>query len=134
MKKTILKISSLLTIFWLTFNQKVIAASVDDLLPRPGVPDTEFSASNPQLETVANLPEVSAEGLITVLIRTILGWAIIITLVAIVVAGIFFIKAEGDEEKIGKARIMLIYLIIGMIIMSAAYGIVAGVIQFSPFQ
>jgi len=104
---------------------------LDVLLPLPG----EESENGPEeLEVVANLPNVSLEEAIANTITTILGATMILTLIAIIAAGAYFLTAEGDEEKVTKAKRIIIYLVIGMSIMAAAYGIVAGIAQFEFFE
>lgn len=111
------------------------------LLPRPGEASTETDFgdnSTPkkyeELKAVGALPSVTINSAMTTIIKTILGWAMIITLVAIVVTGIFYLISMGKEEDISKAKDIIIYLIIGMAIMAASYGIVSGISEFNFFN
>lgn len=110
----------------------------DDLLPRPGESTGSFQsgrieAEYPEVAAVGDLPEVTAEGAVTIAIQTVLGWAMLLALVAIVVASIYYIKGEGEEEQIAKAKRIIVYLVVGMIVMAAAYGIVTGAARFQFF-
>jgi len=111
---------------------------VSDLLPRPGESGTESSVvitnKYKELDAVGNLPEIGIEGAMTTVIKTILGWAMIITVVALVIMGIYYLISMGNEEDISKAKDIILYLIIGMAIMAAAYGVVAGISQFDFFN
>jgi hypothetical protein len=105
--------------------------AVRSLLPRPGEFDKK---SNNELKAIGSLPEVSAESLIKTVIKTILGASMLLTLIAIVFAAVYYIKSQGQEEDISKAKNIILFLIIGMVIMAGAYGIVSGVIQFKFFD
>ncbi len=56
-----------------------------------------------------------------------------LTIIALVIAGVYYLTAEGDEEKVGKAKNIIVYLIIGMAIMAAAFGFVSGIAQLDFF-
>lgn len=92
-------------------------------------PDTSKSDA----KQVANLPDVSLEGGMTLVIKTILKSAMLLTIIAIVVAAIYYIISRGKDEDMTKAKDIILYLIIGMAIIAAAYGIIAGVTQFNVF-
>lgn len=85
-------------------------------------------------EIVEGLPVVTIEVAIATTIQTILGWAMLITIIAIVVAAIYYLKSQGKEEDLSKAKNIIVYLIVGMAIMAAAYGIVTGIAEFDFFR
>ena len=123
----------LLTIIILTlaFGTQALAINVDkDLLPRP----TTTGEGVTELTATGNLPKVSIENFYATIIKTLLGWAMLITLAAIVVAAIYYLKSRGKEEDISKAKDIILYLAIGMAIMAGAYGIVSGLVQFEFFE
>jgi hypothetical protein len=94
----------------------------------------EFGAiSNAQIRAIRNLPNVSIEGLAATAIKTFLGWSMFIALVGIVLAGIYMLIFQGDTTKAEKARNVIQYLVIGAIVVSIAYGIVSGIMQFTFF-
>ncbi len=105
---------------------------VDTILP-PASETSGVSGGYNQINAVKNLPDVSLEGAVATFIKTLLGWSFIIALVAIVTAGIYYLVFEGEEEKVSKAKNMIVYLVIGMIIISAAYGIVSGLLRIKFF-
>ncbi|MFC1615851.1 hypothetical protein ACFL21_01810 [Patescibacteria group bacterium] len=118
---------------------KTVDIDSESLLPRPGESTGDEESGKleieyPELGVVGNLPEVTAEGAVTAVIKTILGWTMLLALVAIVVAGIYYLKSEGEEEEIAKAKRILVYLIVGMLVMAASYGIVSGVAKFDFFE
>lgn len=100
------------------------------LLPRP---DDTFNDYN-ELEAVQNLPEVTSEALLATVVKTLLGWSMILSLGAIIVAALFYLQSRGKEEDTSKAKGIIIFLVIGIAIMAAAYGIVTGLTQFNFFK
>ncbi len=49
-------------------------------------------------------------------------------------AGVYYLKSRGQEEDITKAKTIIIYIIIGVTIMAAAYGVITGISQFNFFK
>ncbi|MDX9970797.1 MAG: hypothetical protein RBS56_02720 [Candidatus Gracilibacteria bacterium] len=131
--KHILKAYLIITILLACFSQIGFSATVDELLPPPSQGESTITGGYEQIENVRNLPDVSIEGAAATVIKTVLGWSFIIALAGIVLAGIYMLAFEGDTSKVDKAKNILYYLIIGEIIVSIAYGIVNGIIQFKFF-
>jgi len=109
------------------------ANPLEIILERPGE-DLDISDAPKETKAVADLPEVTLESAFKTIIKTILGAAMLLTIAAIVVAAIFYILSRGNEEDTSKAKNIILYLVIGMVIMAAAYGLVAGVVQFDFFK
>lgn len=80
------------------------------------------------------LPNISIEQGISTAIKAILRAAMLLTIAAISVAAMYYLTSRGKEEDITKAKDIILYLIIGMAIMAAAYGIVAGITKFNVFE
>ncbi|MBI4234841.1 hypothetical protein HY604_00920 [Candidatus Peregrinibacteria bacterium] len=134
MKKNILKLAMLLMTLNILLQTSAFAAQVNvdsDLLPRPG---DQLGKTFDELGVVSDLPEVSIEEAITVTIKTILAWSMLLALITIVFIGAYYLKSMGTEEDLSKAKNMIIYLAIGMAIMAAAYGVVVGISQFDFFK
>lgn len=100
------------------------------LLPRPGSTNTKYN----ELKAVSDLPELTDKAFFTSAIKTILGLSMVITLVAIIIAAIYYIYAQGEEESITKGKDIILYLIIGLAVMAGAYGIISGIAQFEFFN
>ena len=115
---------------------RLLAAMPDvgNLLPKVGEMYSDLPEDYPETAAVSGLPELSAENAVAEFIKLILEWSMAITLVAIIVAAIYFIISRGKEEDITKAKDIMFYLVIGMAIMSAAYGIISGLAQFEFFE
>lgn len=80
------------------------------------------------------LPNVSVESALSLAIKTILRSAMLLTIIALVVAAIYYMTSRGKEEDITKAKDIILYLIIGMAVMAASYGVVAGLTRFNVFE
>lgn len=63
--------------------------------------------------------------LIPAIINGILFFLFIITVIFLVIGGFTWILAGGNEERIGKAKKILMYAIIGLLIVIFSYAIVA---------
>jgi cation transporter-like permease len=109
---------------------KLIAKTTDEFI-NDLLPKLQDGSNIGEINTYNNLPDLSISEFIAAVVRTLLGWSMIITIVAIVVTGVFFLTAQGKDEQITKAKSIIVYLLIGLLVMSAAYGIVIGLSQFN---
>lgn len=75
------------------------------------------------LPTSADVPTVVAK-----VINIVLGFLGIVAVVIILAGGFLWMTAGGGEEKVGKAKKLLIAGIIGLVIILSAYAIAAYVI------
>ncbi|MFH1533881.1 MAG: hypothetical protein ABID64_03035 [Nitrospirota bacterium] len=105
---------------------------IDVMLERPSEDETVKTPA--ETDAVAGLPNISLESGFKTAMKTILGASMILTIIAIVFAASYYILSQGNDEDISKAKNIILYLVIGMAIMAAAYGIVTGVIQFDFFK
>jgi hypothetical protein len=73
-------------------------------------------------------PTVVAQGTlgqnVTNLINYFLGFLGLIAVAFLIYAGVLMITAGGDEEKVGKARQIITYAVIGIVIILLSYTIV----------
>lgn len=81
-------------------------------------------ASKWDLPTDIDLPDTEVE----TILKDVLNWAVgivaLICAIVIVIAGILWITAGGDDTQLGKARKMLISGIVGLLIALSAYALV----------
>jgi hypothetical protein len=61
---------------------------------------------------------------IKVIINTILLAVGVVAVIVIIVAGIQMISAQGQPEKVAKARNQILYAIVGLVIAISAFAIV----------
>lgn len=71
----------------------------------------------------APVGDSSMTGIISTVVKAFLGLLGIIFLVLIIYAGFEWMTAQGDEEKVTKAKDTLSRAVIGLIIITAAYSI-----------
>ena len=124
--KILISIVSIYLLNLSTFaKNKTKKATPDTLLPKP---DKDIS------KAASNLPDVSVANLISDIIKQILTWTFTISVIALIVAGFYYLTSQGDEEKSTKAKDVIKYLIAGLLVISAAYGIVSGIAAFDFFK
>jgi hypothetical protein len=130
--------NSYLKIFWasflflLVFSFSAGAAGLGDAFK------TKDGGGSDPLDAVAGKAgyNIKAEAsdinaIISVIIQTVLGLLGVIFLCLIIYAGILWMTAEGDEQKIEKAQKILRNAVIGLIITVSAYAISFFVINAS---
>lgn len=101
---------------------------IDTLTQKPNSSDPNQTTKN-----IQNLPDVTLESVGATVIKTLLGWSMLFTIIAIVVAAMYYLTAQGKEESLSKAKSIILYLVIGLAVMAGAYGIVTGITQFNFF-
>ncbi len=69
------------------------------------------------------------------ILQSIMKWVVAIgvptVIFFIILTGIYFVLAQGNEEKLKKARSMLIYTLIGAVIIAGASVIASAIIDFA---
>ncbi|MFH0818518.1 MAG: pilin [Patescibacteria group bacterium] len=70
-----------------------------------------------------NLGNASPEELVVSVINWILGLLALVAVIMILIGGFMWMTAGGNEEKVEKAKKLLIAAIIGLVIILAAWGI-----------
>lgn len=111
-----------------------IAVDIDELLPRAGENDPQIVQEFNEAGAVANLPNLSEAALASNLIKLILQFSMAITMIGLVIAGIYLMISRGNDDQVGKAKSIITYLVVGMLIISAAYAIVSGISKINFFQ
>jgi len=135
-KKIIQKlvILTIITTQFLLINTAFAEVNTNILLAPPKNSEKIISGGSEQIDAFENLPDVGLEGAVATAIKTILGWSFILSIIALVIAGIYMIIYEAEDEKITKAKSIIVYLIFGVMIISIAYGIVTGMVQMKYFK
>lgn len=83
-----------------------------------------------ELIDYSNLTNASWTQIVTSVIKTILFVAGALVMIGLLVVGAMFLTGSSNEENITKARKILIYLVIGIILISVSYAVVSGISQF----
>ncbi len=112
MKKLALKLSSTLTLLAIFTNQALAQAG------------SSFF-SNPQSGGVPDAVAQNTLGQnITTLINYFLGFLGLIAVAFLIYAGVLMVTAGGDEDQVGKARKIITYAVVGIVIILLSYTIV----------
>lgn len=62
--------------------------------------------------------------LLTNLVRIIIGFAGLLAVLAVIVASVYYVISMGDPGRIKRAKDILVNLVIGLVLLIAAYAIV----------
>lgn len=107
---------------------------IDKLFTIRGTSKVELNNLKKVSEQVGSTQEGGYADVFAAIVKTISGAAVIMTFVGIVVAGILFVFAQGEESRITKARTILIYIIVGDLIIAASYMIIRGITLIKPLS
>ncbi|MFH1656665.1 MAG: TrbC/VirB2 family protein [Candidatus Nealsonbacteria bacterium] len=69
-------------------------------------------------------PTVNVMQLLDKIVNWLFSILLIVAVIYLILAGYFFITAQGDPEKVSKARNMVLYALIGVLVAFAARGLV----------
>ena len=70
-------------------------------------------------------PEVEPIGALETIIDIVFTVLIVLAVLFLIIAGFYFVTASGNPEQIGKARNMVIWAIVGVVVALLARGIVS---------
>lgn len=124
----------LLIVAFLLSTAIVFAANdinVDNLLYKFQMTDNSGAATT--TDYIASLPEGTATDVIGDLVKFMLIVANILAFLSFVVAGLFMIMAQGNDEDLGKAKKIFMYTILAMVICATTLAIVTGITKFNFF-
>ncbi len=79
--------------------------------------------------TNLDLPDISIEQVLQNIFNLVAGIVAAVAALVIIIGGIMWMTAGGDEERVTKARKTILAAIIGLIIVGAAVGIVTFVLR-----
>ena len=85
------------------------------------------------LSYVKTLPNDDHRNVISEIVKKILFVSGVLTTVAVIVAAVFYMISMGNEDQMTKAKNILLYTIIGLVIISTAYGLVVGLAKIEIF-
>ncbi len=94
----------------------------------------DLKANTQEFASESQLSDVEPNVLIASLIRTALSLLAVLFLILIIMAGFQWMTANGEEDKIKKAKSMLINAVIGLLIVIAAYTITYFVFTYLPIN
>lgn len=103
----------------------VPATPVSALDPLEGV----CTGANNDTQVCKNKDDDTVDNLIGDVINTLLFVIGALSVVMIIVAGIFYVISTGDSGKVAKAKNTLMYSIVGLVVAFLAYAIVNWVLK-----
>lgn len=65
--------------------------------------------------------------------KIMLAVATLLIFIALVVAGVIMVTGQGEENAITKAKQIVIYALIAVVLIAAAYAITIGITRIKPF-
>jgi hypothetical protein len=89
------------------------------------VTTTDYIASLPSSDPGLVLGQVTYYTLVV---------ANILTFISFLISGVFMLVSQGNEEQLGKAKTMLLYTVLAMIICAAALAVVTGITRLQFFN
>jgi hypothetical protein len=110
----------------------ILASSLVMLLALPAVTMAQGNWLNWMGNTIENTPikpEADLVGIIFRAIQYILAFLGVVAVVVILIGGFMWMTAGGNDEKVGKAKKILIQGLIGLVIVLLAFAIATFVIQ-----
>lgn len=136
MKKTkILKIASKIFItlsFCIYFLLPSIAfceKKVEDYLPTFEAEDSEQYKD--QIDTVENLPNYDMPTTLSMIAKLLIGITGSLAMVGLIVSGTLYVTAHGNDQQMEKAKNILIYIVVGVVVIAASYAIILGISSLS---
>jgi len=111
----------------------VKALSVDEKIDKYYLPDVTTIPEQylDELSTASQLPEKSVPEVLSDIANILLGLTGTIAMVGLIVAGVMYVTARGDDQQMEKAKNILIYIAIGLVVIAASYAIILGVSSLS---
>ena len=68
--------------------------------------------------------ETDAEAAVKKILETVFVWTGIISVIVIIIGGIYYTTSQGDPGKVRKAKDTILYAVIGLIVSLLAFAIV----------
>lgn len=140
MKKLLATLTALI-ISISTLGAVCAAGPLDDLLPKISEDsayktylETAGIEQKTELKTFADLPNKTENQILVTVIKTILYLAGSLAVIGLLVVGAMFLTGSGNEESLTKARKILGYIGLGILVMSVAYAVITGILQIDLFS
>lgn len=133
-------LASLLALSFILSSQGALcyANPIDDLVPKISE-DTEYIKNadieqKTELESYGQLTDRTFEQILKTAVKTMLYIAGSLVVIGLLVVGVMFMTGSTSEENLTKARKVLMYIGIGVLIMSVSYALITGIMQIDLFD
>ncbi|MCA9373713.1 hypothetical protein KC725_00990 [Candidatus Peregrinibacteria bacterium] len=107
-------------------------AMAQSIVPEVLYPEEAKDASKVAL--VDQLPDGSWAQILSGIVQLMLGITGSLALIAFTVGGVMLVTAQGSEERVDKAKKILLWSILALVVIASSYAIILGVSQLEFFQ
>ncbi len=112
----------------LVFGLMVGAISLFSVLPVASAVGLLDTGDNPEVIGAATGGETSLRGLILTLVNYFLGFLGLLAVIMIIYGGVSYVTSAGNDEAVGKAKKIIMYAIIGIILILLSFVLVRAVL------
>lgn len=112
----------------LVFALMLGAISVFSMLPAAGATSILNPADNPEAVATATGGQSSLRGLILTIINYFLGFLGLLAVIMVVYGGVTYVSSAGNDEAVGKAKKIIMYALIGIVVILLSFVVVRAVL------
>ncbi len=112
----------------LVFALMLGAISVFSLLPTAGATTILNPTDNPEAVATATGGQSSLRGLILTIINYFLGFLGLLAVIMVVYGGVTYVSSAGNDEAVGKAKKIIMYALIGIVVILLSFVVVRAVL------
>ncbi len=127
------KISLAIITLSLIFSCHGLVLAQGTMLPQVYFPQ-ETSKEGSKIELVNRLTKAPWQLLVADAIKLLLGITGALTMIAFTVGGVMMVTNHGNEDQVTKAKQILIWSVVALVIIAASFAIVTGITQFVYFS
>lgn len=133
MKKLLLTIIAVLTLFNGVFLVPVTSFAQDSIVPTVTYPN-EANPNGSKVSLVKQLPSGSWQVLLANVIKFILQITGSLTFISFIAGGVIMVVARGNEEEVKKGKGIILWSVVALLIIAVSFAVVTGVTQLVFFQ
>ena|SRR3990167_3063460 len=112
----------------LVFALMLGAISIFSLLPAAGATSILNPTDNPEAVATATGGQSSLRGLILTIINYFLGFLGLLAVIMVVYGGVTYVSSAGNDEAVGKAKKIIMYALIGIVVILLSFVVVRAVL------
>src|SRR3989338_6780359 len=120
--------SQLLKQALLVFTLMVGAITVLSVLPVAGAGGILGPGDNPEVIGGGTGGETSLRGLVLTIVNYFLGFLGLLAIIMIIYGGVTYVTSAGNDEAVGKAKKIIMYALIGIIVILLSFVVVRAVL------
>lgn len=120
--------SQLLKQVLLVFTLMVGAITVLSVIPGASAGGILGPGDNPEVIGGATGGETSLRGLVLTIVNYFLGFLGLLAVIMIIYGGVSYVTSAGNDEAVGKAKKVIMYALIGIIVILLSFVLVRAVL------